>query len=1350
MSAISAIKGYRTQFLYSLFHILSNSDKEYIFKLEGEEDLDILDKKGSLLFAIQIKNLAKPITLSDILTEHKTSFVRRFLEKYSTATPVLVSFGSINSELKNWQTTKNKTSQIEKGIIRKYKLTEEQWKSIKKNIEFREVSEENIVKNILDLLKAQYPFIDPEPTAENILYWLQLMAEKQISITSKELFGKIEEFGLYLTERHAITEQYGLVLKPLHKISIENANTDRLKEEFYYGITARYEHILLDVDVERESFLAEIKQTYKEKNIVVIKGASGQGKSTLAYRYAYKYAPETLAFELNIQQDPIASQKSIQAISSITKHLNTPVLFLIHVLPNTIGWTKIVKEFAHYAFVHFLITIRSEDWYKATATGIDFIHSEIKLMLTKNEAEMIYNRLNAKNLVLHYADFEEAWIKIGPDIPMLEFIYSITQGDSLRNKLKQQVLQIANEDALNNNDKQSEFLRLVSLADSMGAKIDIKKIDTESNLQFIIERFEKEYLIKKSGDNKYILGLHPVRSEILANILFDEFINTKRNYTLKSLLTIADEDTYIFLLQSLYRRNVNAIDIIEILTAQKINLSWTTLNNIQKGLMWQGTREYVEDNKLVLDECYNTYGDTWIMMMDISHGNTFDIESFLERLPFGDNLKIASKQLNTKLSDKKKVYKYVTHFFERICLPNKIPFTELDWSSFGELIFWAKQLQFNSKFTLDIPEEQYEKVFQTLSIEKLSKLMLGMFYSENYNSIRLKFAPYFITRLQERFKIPLILVDDEITVHFLVDILKEKEIASLHDKTIELIDLLRDAFPDKQKFNTQGHGHRLQLISMPHDATCKEISINNLPLAEWVSINATSSNLYEFSKRPKNWEEYHKILNHWEYDINNLIMEFNTAFSSHFKKNNEKDYTSLIPLMNNANYSSLSDIKAPQSISDYLGIYFDSRQKSLNQNTSAVLLKTKYHDFFKHRQDFRRSIENFIVQSGRTIYEKLDEITNPNKEHNEDFESLSLTNLFDAIQKHVKYSKQKQVLFQKFSFLNIAKINTDTLLTSAILWKHFLIADKKKFVADSSSNKFHQIKSDFETRILKGCKIKSKINNITIRYINNQSTNNKPVLLINTHHPILSFSNLESAYNIVKEAIDNPDYSSLKYLMLKIWFPEVYFIQLIEGKPIYNEWHEMPLYLFIDDTFKELGIQNLIPKIIDVNIVKNLALENWSELFPKIDELKKLSEAFIQVRGLVEHLFDLKYFEKADLKEIGNKILQDHIQVIGDEIQRSFQYVLDGLFELLSLFPFDENKFNTDEFEQEYWNSLFIIRDNLFPTDKGDEEEYKINLDLSSIGNWIQRLNPCTDSWGVFTLLAYGKYIQLYKSTRSN
>jgi hypothetical protein len=55
---------------------------------------------------------------------------------------------------------------------------------------------------------------------------------------------------------------------------------------------------------------------------------------------------------------------------------------------------------------------------------------------------------------------------------------------------------------------------------------------------------------------------------------------------------------------------------------------------------------------------------------------------------------------------------------------------------------------------------------------------------------------------------------------------------------LEIIDLLRDAFPDKKKFNTQAHGHRNLMIELPYDESTKSISSENLPLGEWVNLNA--------------------------------------------------------------------------------------------------------------------------------------------------------------------------------------------------------------------------------------------------------------------------------------------------------------------------------------------------------------------------------------------------------------------------------------------------------------------------------------------------------------------------------
>jgi ABC-type transport system involved in cytochrome bd biosynthesis fused ATPase/permease subunit len=89
-----------------------------------------------------------------------------------------------------------------------------------------------------------------------------------------------------------------LELSPIDDQQI-NLNESKLHEEFYQGVSAKYEHILANADVFRPNKIREIEAKFKECSIVIIHGASGQGKSTLAYRYLREYFPNMWKFKIN-------------------------------------------------------------------------------------------------------------------------------------------------------------------------------------------------------------------------------------------------------------------------------------------------------------------------------------------------------------------------------------------------------------------------------------------------------------------------------------------------------------------------------------------------------------------------------------------------------------------------------------------------------------------------------------------------------------------------------------------------------------------------------------------------------------------------------------------------------------------------------------------------------------------------------------------------------------------------------------------------------------------------------------------------------------------------------------------
>ncbi|SEH29896.1 hypothetical protein [Chryseobacterium culicis] len=1345
MSAVSALKGYRTQFLYSLHYILSTLSDDFIYRLEGEEDLDVLGNNGKLLYAIQLKNLGKLITLSDILSDSKTSFIKRFLDNYCDATPVLVSYGKISEDLKNWNRHKNSISEKEKSNLKKYKITSDDWKIVKNKIQFSEINEELIANEVEQLMKDNFTEIDPIPTIGYLLYWLQFIAEKQQPITKKDFYNKVQDFAKYLSERIAIHNQYCLVLKPLHKISTEDVNRQQLEKEFYNATLTRYEHILLGLDVNREKHLEKINEELQANNAVMIKGASGQGKTALLYSYVHKYINHWLSFELNIQEDPIVTQQSIQAIASISRKLDIPTVFVINVTPNTTEWIKIIKESSHLKHIKFLVAVRNEDWYRASAIGIEFEYKEIDLSLTKEEAKIIYLKLNERNQINHFTDFEQAWIQLGNDAPLLEFVYSITQGDSLFNKLKQQILQIQQEKNQNDN-RQIEFLRIVSLADSVGSKIDVSKLSSNIDYQFIIEKLENEYLIKKSSDRKYIQGLHIVRSQKLTEILFDEFINHKEDYAYKAIELIAEEDLYLFLLQLFNLGILKSDKFIQKLNEDISVENWATYASFVKALIWLGTKQYVQSNQKVLEECRALYGEAWYFFVDFKFGVDYDKNGLLDVFYVDDEHRKKIDQINENLTPKETVFNLATTVLNKLTFPSKIPSTILEWKSFGESLFWLKNVP-NDKQTVEIyEEEKFEKAFKIMDSKSLSKLMLGMYsYSTELDKIRKKYVEHFVKKIKEEFDIVHFDFNgEEITIHFIIDIFKNTELRSSNDFVVNILDIIRTALPEKKKFNSQGYGHRLQTLAVNYDSTHKTMPIENMPLEEWVNINASMTKLYDYEYRPADWKEYLIQLNQWENLIKQKVNEFNKSFAKLFA--GSKTYTPVVPVIQNAFLKMPEKVKEPKSVTDSLGVFGNKEENKTITNRQSYVYKqlnSKYSHFYKSLSDFKGSIEIFIQQSAKALYSKIQLKTEEGHIHDENIERLSQTNLYDAIDKLAEYNAQYENVLGNIDAKHNSKLEVNSLLTTAVIWKDFLNDNNK---GDRSFNRVLKLKSDFENRIIKEFKQASNANYFTIKYINNKTTADKPIVIIDGQSPFWSLMGFKEAYNILHKAIDNPEYTSLKYLMLQIGFSNFYFIQTVQNKTLNNHWNEVRLYMLKDKTFEELSVINAITKPVEENICTKLNIDSWTQLYPEFNEINKAGEAYGKLLFLVDHFYDLRLFDEIELSESDNNTLQQHLNKVGLELQQSFQTVLDSLFDWINMFPFDEDIYLDSEEEQEYFKAMFRIRDYIFPETKGDEEDYQLALNMEIVSEWVERLKVCTESWVIFILLLSGKYISKYRT----
>lgn len=1340
MSAISALKGYRTQFLYSLHYILSNFNANEKFKLEGIEDLDILDQNDNVIKIIQVKNLTDPLVLSDIHSQSKskTSFLYRYIEtqkSYPKVKPIIISFGIIGPELSNW-----KTSDIAKKKRTQFKETD--WITIRTNIELEKVDEEELLQQSLQLLKQKFSSIDPIPTIDFLLYWLSVIAEKQHIITTSDLVTKVEQIANYLSERIAITDQYGIYISALHLDDRKNEDIELLKAEFYRGVNARYAHIVHNIDTDRPDFIRKIKSGFASSTIVLLQGASGQGKSTLAYRYAHTYASSSLIYELNIQDNPEQSRLAILSIQSMVKSLEVPILFLINTVPNSTEWVKIVQEFSVYTNIHFLITIRQEDFYKAQATGLKFQYNEVELALSKAEAEDIYERINKKNVDLIHLDFEEAWIKFGQEGPLMEFIYTIVKGESLRNTLRAQVHVLEVE---MNGDKDGllTLLRLVAIADTYGARLSLEELKAFANLQSIIKRLDKEYLVKVSNDKKYISGLHPLRSKVLLESLFDDFVLTQKEFALDHILLIEDKDIYYFVLHLLHQKIVLPNDLLTRLESVN-DLSWTYYYGIFKGLIWAGIDQYISNNIKLLEQAYLQFGDSWSILMDLYFGSTAHLAGSFEDF-ISQDFKVLAKEINSKMSDKSEVFSFVKLFLTNTPLPVSKPSNDEDWVSYGEMAFWLKEFNHDQNAII-LTEQDYKKAFESLPVDILAIVMFGMSWQgETVLSYKSNYLHLFCEKLRLRFGIPELTMDkNTVTANYIVDLTSnDPEPKSLNERSVEILMLLRKALPEKEKYSAQGYGHRFLISS---DDTTKEISAEHLPYEEWVEINSIIRKRYEYSILPSTWAEYSEQLYNWEANVMRLINEYIETFNAFYKGGLQANI--LVPLMNNSLYKNLVLVKPPQTISDPLGVYYDRLNPQLSNNdmSAAALRKLggKYKGLFKSYTDFSPSIENFIRQSGLVVYHKIKQLHDPTHAIEDNQEHVSIRNIFDAAKNLNNYVLEKNKHLSKFVQKTDSIISDKQLIAAGYIWKQFLMnrSTLENKISSKAVGFIAKLKEDFEVRLSKSCKVKGQKGELTLSYINKTTTQNKPVLKVEVEKPYMLLQGIQDAFVAVKESLGDIDYGSLKYFMLEYYFNEIYILPVIQGKSLNYQWHKFQLYTFHTHELNTLEMHHWMASSINEEVRGQLDLIDWSEIVPKMADVKYFMSQFFRVSAINRHLVDLKELTEKDIDETGSQILTLHYEMKMTELQTDFQVVLDYLAELINKFPFDKERFHSDEMERLYWESFIIIKDNLFPTPKGEEENYEVKITMEIMESWKARLATCMGQIGFLYFFICGKMIQ--------
>jgi len=625
--ATPSYRGYRLQALYILDRILE-SHPALIYTPEGIEDLSIT-KDNRTIEIIQVKSY-DGLVLSDLEPSKENSFFHRanqFLGKNDNLQISVANIGLIGPELQNGWSGKNKDRDLITTKLTNYGFKDNEIQRFFDRIQFVSLDENELKTRVDEKISSLLVGIDPQNSFDLLQKWLYDLSESRSSISQNDLIDRIQQVGKYLTDRSQYHTQWFTNIIPISSTTSIDYNDPDLRDEFFAGASARYEHILAGLDFLRPSKMESIKQGFSKENIVIIHGASGQGKSTLAFRYLHENYPEQLRYQIKLVQDRNHALQITSALSGYAEALGTSIIVYLDVSPRDQDWTELLVQLAENPFIQVLVTVREEDFTRADVPyHLQF--ADVSLELFVEEAEQLYQRAKESSIDIGYLSFEDTWEAFGgKGGPLLEYIYLLTQTETLRDRLKEQVKRLkieVREKHLSPNEL--TLMKLAAVITAYEGRLHLPTLSAQlklPDLSSTLQNYEKEYLIRVSDDQQYIEALHPIRSNILTDLLIDPGIDSWSALAEQALSMTLESDWEIFLLNAYVYRLESFDELIS--TTMNLNPKiWSGMAGILRCLLWIGLRIYIDKNQQSIKRAKELMGKgLFWLIMDLNFAGEF-------------------------------------------------------------------------------------------------------------------------------------------------------------------------------------------------------------------------------------------------------------------------------------------------------------------------------------------------------------------------------------------------------------------------------------------------------------------------------------------------------------------------------------------------------------------------------------------------------------------------------------------------------------------------------------------------------------------------------------------------------
>src|SRR5579884_30698 len=641
----SNIAGIRFQLLYSIlraFDLYEDIPARSV-QFEGIEDIDVAGAKEKSLrglsmgdIYVQVKRTGAPKTLSWLDQERVLDHFIEVYLKHPQARFLIVTSLPVRGNLEDlarychgqMQALPLSVDQKVHAIAARANLDATALFPFLRRVSFEHLTEDEL----LDRLRVAVVRAFDLNAGNELLYLSHLLgcaiswAANRAVLQKQHLNAekvRIQEWISLGIENPAVRDR---LIQPLGLVEEEGV------DDYYEGKQTRPGHILASLDAPRPGWQQAIEEALKRVSACIIRSSSGQGKSTLLYRYATDHFAQDTIYRLQVctreeQVGPLVDYLRTRLL------LGLPLLVLIDNLGyQTRLWYQVAAALAGNP-VRFLVTTREEDWYRYGLGASSFAREFVEPHLTSQEARAIYNTfLQRGKIAENVPSAAWAYEQVAERRLLIEFVYLITHGQMLAERIEEQVAVIESH---GEDRAKLEVLRLVATAQMYGARVNIASllqyVDFQRDPDSTLQSLEREYILCREGECE---GLHFVRSEHLVRVLHTI---VPVQYSVIRLLKVLDSTNIIALVTSAFADpGLKGNELLPALIERCQAAPPSFVNAIIEALFLASETTYVRTNKHIFDAAVEQLGAwslTLLTALTLPSGEVKSLQSLAQQYP---------------------------------------------------------------------------------------------------------------------------------------------------------------------------------------------------------------------------------------------------------------------------------------------------------------------------------------------------------------------------------------------------------------------------------------------------------------------------------------------------------------------------------------------------------------------------------------------------------------------------------------------------------------------------------------------------------------------------------------------